>query len=208
MRIKTNNSSTKKNIFIALVFIAVNVFAQQDSEQGYIINEKGGTLHGKINDGVNEKYSISSQKIKFIGADGKEQKFKAKKIKEYCKKGFPIYRTITTNRGNKKFAEILENGAVLLFKYNKVTMEGDAAYNAGTSNVQYIDRAPVIYVEYYVQKKGNEKTLIMVPMSTFTSSMSRFFSDDPDIKKRIEEKSLLLENLQDIVKEYNKKRAL
>jgi len=197
----------KRRLFLVLILLVAKSYAQKDFVEGYIIVSTGDTLHGKINDGINEDCSTNRQKIRFIDESGKQQKYKATKAKEYCKKGFPVYKTIITNRGNKKFAEILESGEVILFRYYKVSGGGGTFYNYGGGNANYVSRPKVTYIEYYVQKRGNEKPQMMVPMRTFRSAMSKFFSDDQDIQKRIEDKTLLLEHLQDIVKEYNDRKA-
>lgn len=194
-------------------FIIDPSFCQQTYTEGYVLLETGDTLRGKIKDNVETDGDPSLQKIRFVDANGQKQKIDAKQAKEYRKNGFPPYRRILTNRGNKKFARVVEEGDIILYKYFREKGGGGSGFASvgsatfGSRDVVSAGRRPSTDVEYYIQWKGDKEPLLMVPNSGFKRIMSKFFERVPDIKIRIENEMVVRMNLEETVHEYNTRNA-
>ncbi len=191
-------------LLIVLLTSSLVVFSQKEREytEGYVLMEKGDTLRGKIRDNVETEDDPNKQRIWYVDKAGKTQRISAKKALEYRKNGFPPYRRIRTVRGHMKFARVMAEGAVILYKYFNVKSTGGVRnYGGGMA----FDVPADIDVEYYLQRAGKPE-LVLVPNFNFKSKMAKYFADDPDLKSRIESETVVRVNLPEAIQDYNEKR--
>lgn len=188
-------------IICALLFVSQFVFSQADYDDGYIITNSGDTVKGKIKDKKFSADVANCDKISFIGADGKDINKTPYNIKQYCKKGVRFYRSLPIGLESKlKFAEVLENGDVILFGYisnsfisttsdvfTKAEKEKDASKN----------------IEYFLQKRKDPNSLMKVKPKNFQEKAPYFFEDDDELMKKIEGNSLGYDDVRFIVKTHN-----
>lgn len=187
-----------------LLVISAASFSQKEKDytEGYVLMETGDTLRGKIRDNVETEGDVNKQRIWYVDKAGKTQRISAKKALEYRKNGFPPYRRIRTVRGNKKFARVMTEGSVILYKYFNVKSAGGVRnYGGGMA----YDMPADIDVEYYLQRAGKPE-LVLVPNFNFKSKMAKYFADDPDLKSRIENETVVRVNLTEAIQDYNEKR--
>lgn len=93
------------------------LYAQTD----YIINNDNTKVMGEVK-------SHSVDKVKFIPVGVKKaQKFNAQQIKEAYQAGHGVFRSVAVSDGKKPcFLQVLEDGEIKLYEYNK----GTTMYNA------------------------------------------------------------------------------
>jgi len=178
--------STKRILlFFCIQFIALSGFSQDGYVNGYIINFNGDTVKGKIKDRKYPKNLIGWQKINFINEKGEKEKYTADDIRGYSKNNSSSYRSLTLGvEGTKKFAQILESGAVILFDYS-----------LGLSQ-----NAPP---EYFLQKANDVNSLMEWREADYKKTATYFFKDDKELVKSIEDEKLKHGDIQTIVKKYN-----
>lgn len=186
--------STKKILFVFYLQILTVVafaqdevvaFAQDGYVRGYIINFVGDTVKGTIKDRKYPKNLIGWQKINFINEKGEKDKFTADDIRGYSKNNSSSYRSLALGvEGTKRFAQILESGAVVLF-----------AYSLGLSQ-----KAPP---DYFLQKTNDVNSLMEWREVDYKKTANYFFKENKDMIKLIESESLKHDDIQKIVKDYN-----
>jgi hypothetical protein len=195
----------KRFLFLFFVlFISRLVFAQAPFEDGYIINNSGDTIRGKIKDRKYVNSEANSDKIRFIYASGKERKVKPNEIKEYGRRGGVRYRSLPIGReARMQFAQILEYGNVILFGYatNAILGTTMAAIGPTSSKDGHVESR--IDIEYLYQRNKDLNSLMKVKRDKFESISLFYFKDDAELIKRIEDKSLKYEDIRKVVQMYN-----
>lgn len=175
----------KTLLLLSLQLILCMAFSQEGYRSGYIINYKGDTVKGKIKDRKYYNSLISWQKINFINDNGEKDKYTADDIRGYSKNGSSSYRSLALGvEGTRKFAEILESGAVVLF-----------AYTLGLSQ-----KAPP---DYFLQKANDVNSLMEWREADYKKTAIYFFKEDKELTKSIEDEVLKHSEIQTIVKKYN-----
>ena len=148
----------------------------QEFVNGIIITQRHDTIANVKIEKLNDAKSLLH--LNYIDADGSQQKPDISSIKSYT-------------RGDENFTRIYNNGDMVMVKQitaGKKLNLYERNYNGLTT--------------YYVQKVFDE--IIKVPSSgsKFNKVMGDFFSDSPEISKKIKSKEL--QDLKEIVNLYNK----
>lgn len=193
----------KLTAFLLILFMYS--FSQKGYMDGYIL--KGSdTIKGKVKDKL---ISFSPGRIKFIGADGKSQKFNPKQIEGYGKLGIIDFRTIKTGafRGGTRFAQVLADGDLILYMYsNTSTSHGrTTTYNGNgsfSSNYNGMNSSHT-NTYYFLQRKNKPDEIERVPPMRFYSFMTEYLQDDRELKAMLESKSFNYYDIEIIVKKYN-----
>ena len=86
--------------------------------------------------------------------------------------------------GNKRFAQILESGSIILF-----------AYSLGLSQKAVPD--------YFLQKTNDVNSLMQWRETDYKKTAPYFFKDDKELIKSIEAETLKHQDIQKIVQQYN-----
>ena len=187
--------------FSALLLVQF-CFSQDGYMDGYIITRKGDTIQGKIKDRKYPAGPGDSDKIRFIDEKGNESKKTPDEIKAYCKKGVLFFRSLPIGVDGKiRFAEILEYGDVILFGFTNDSFV--STISKSTSGKDKSKNALPLGVEYFLQKKNDTKSLMKVRPKEFERTASFYFQDDVELRKKIEERSLIYEDIRQVVKTYN-----
>ena len=193
-----------KKLFLYFFLVqAFAFFAQEGFIEGYVISNKGDTLKGKIKDRKFPKSTTSWQKIDFIDSAGKKYSFEPEEIKEYVRKGKTRHCTLIIGVGSSAtFLEVQEDGAVILYAYNRGTWGGAGVAIA----VKTSETGPKEHVEFFLQKKNIPNSLIQWRPGDYKFTAKVFFKDNAELLKEIENETLKAENIREIVKRYNESK--
>lgn len=173
------NQYLKIVLFILFSGGIVSAFSQVTFVKGYLINEKGDTLHGEIK--VNPKKEHENhQKVFFKDASGTQKNYKPNKVKGY---GYDNnnYVSITQN-DEAMFYKRLTNGDIMLFK---------SAFEVVNMNASSFD------YEYYLFRNGDKK-LTEVKPSKFKKQLQEWmsgaaaFADEYEESKKFNEESAIV----------------
>ena len=199
-----------KHLFtIIILFSCLFSLSQEGFEKGYVINNKGDTLRGKIKDRKYTAGVANSDKIRFIDSTGKEKSLDPYEIKQYCRRGV-FFRVLPIGLDAKlKFAEILEDGDVILFGYTSNSFVSTTSDVLSKSVDKNKDGKPDAdkNLEYFFQKRKDPNSLMKVKPKKFQETATFFFQNDSDLVKKIEDKSLGYDNIRLVVKTYNSNAA-
>jgi len=192
-----------KIILFFFLFKAISCFTQEGFLPGYVITNKGDTLKGKIKDRKFMNGTSSWQKIDFIDSAAKKYKFDPEEIKEYGRKGRTKYRTLVIGVESKKtFAEVQEEGAIILYANNLGTWGG-----TGTAVlVKTTEKGPKERVEFFLQKRNLPNSLMQWRPGDYKKTAQVFFKDDEELLKKVEEEILKEGDIREVVKKYNAKK--
>lgn len=215
---------------LALLFIAVNAYAQYDWTSAELHLTNGNTLSGEV--------KLSRQGIPSI-IPGKDRAFYRKNKDAKPKKFYPskvdhIVFTITfeveeagekvlksrkatyvpmylkKKKKRKRFVELMIEGKVSLLG-RSVRINGNSAAtpifsHQGTAYMHYHNFGPFSYNEFYVVKKGELPFQINQTsvFQTFRKKASEYFKGCKSLVEKIENKIYKEENLVEIVEYYNK----
>lgn len=196
----------KQYFLLFFIFcIGQRIFSQAPYELGYIINNKGDTIKGKIKDRKYTAGEANADKINFIDEKGKESKITPDKVSEYCKRGTVMFRSLPIGReGRMQFAQVIEYGNVILFSYiSNSLVSATISSLAPTSSKDKENTKKKIDVQYFYQKKKDTNSLMKVNKDKFESVSLFYFKDDSELIKKIEEKSIKFEDIKLVVKMYN-----
>lgn len=190
----------KKVFLYFFLIVTVNLFAQSGFLVGFIINNKGDTVKGKIKDRKYPKGTTGWQKIDFIDSAGRKYSYDAEEIKEYVRKGKTRYCSLPIGVGGKfTFLEVEEEGAVILYAYNRGTWGG-----AGIAIlVKTTPDGPKEHVEYFLQKKNNPNSLMQWRPGDYEKTAKVFFGDNEELMKQITDGVLKVEDVRLIVQKHN-----
>jgi hypothetical protein len=191
-------------LLLCFFFLSRLAFSQAGYEFGYIINNSGDTIKGKIKDRKFTTSPANSGKIKFIDAGGKQRKITPDQIKGYCRKGSVFYQTLPVGRESKlQFTKILERGNVILFGYTTNTFVSVNRSNDPHKKDTEDRVVEKIDFEYFYQRSKDPNSLMKVKKDKFESVSLFYFKDDAELIKKIEDKSLTYHDIELIVKMYN-----
>ncbi|MCD4735783.1 MAG: hypothetical protein K8R53_07040, partial [Bacteroidales bacterium] len=162
--------------------------------EGYIILEKGDTIHGEL---VVQSDVSSCNYVALKNQDGEILDFKKKEVKaykrgseEFVKKEYQIPGRLGITKG---YLKVLEKGEVILYelKYSNNAMgpNGTFYHNVSTGTAYFLEK---------------ENTFFRVKKSGFKRNMALYFADNAELSRKIKEKELKYRNIQQIVQIYNK----
>jgi hypothetical protein len=196
----------KKTIIISLIFLIQFSFAQNRFAPGYLYTGNNDSIAGKIRDRL--FFASSGKKIKFIGADGITKKFKAKNLYGYSKLGLVKYLSIPSSifGGRLRFMKVIEDGGLTLLTFTQRHSSGTSYGSSygGFSNGMYTGHSgSTTSTRFFIFKKGVKGKTGRVPYVGFKNFMLEYVSDDAEVKKLVEEKSLTYSDVQLIIKKYN-----
>jgi hypothetical protein len=182
--------------FFALLLLQVVIAKAQNPDKIDRLKDRGysdGFVTFKDGNGANglTRYH-SAHTVDFISADGKRTRYKAKKVSGFDRAGT---RFVTIGRS---FYEIIQEGKRIT-KYKKTV-----AYRTGTTRVEAeFSPSPMHFVTeiFYIKKNNGE--LLQIQEDYFLENFSRYFSDCPELSKRIKNKELRYEDLDQIIYVYN-----
>ncbi|CAM3880677.1 Lipoprotein [Flavobacterium branchiophilum] len=204
-------SNTTFLSLLTLLFIScgapkMNTATNFEIKQATIFLNNGSTTKGKVD------YPINSTEGKL--------KYKIDNNKKSIKKNEISKITIETSAGN------LEYFNLPLFKRNGVKIRKNKQLLAlavkGKVSLYYSQgsvyeqigqvRTPVYFTEYYC-KRENEAAATLIHIengvmnknAVFKYSAKRYFSDDAEIAKKIDDKSFTYKNILEVVALYNSK---
>jgi hypothetical protein len=187
-----------------VLFVGRLVFAQAPFEDGYIINNAGDTVRGKIKDRKYVTSEANSDKIRFIDASGKERKIKPEQAKGYGRRGNVHYRTLPVGKEAKlQFVKIIEYGNVILFGYATNAILGTTMASLAPTGSKDKHVEERIDIDYFYQRSKDPNSLMKVKRDKFESVSLFYFKDDVELIKKIEDKSLKYEDIELVVKTYN-----
>lgn len=185
----------KIRLGFTLIFLSIFSFSfgQKNYSEGYIITWENDTIHGKIRDHFSSRSTFAPGIIKFIDNSGLTTKYLPTDIKGYSKAGFENYMTIQDDFG-KNFARLIVEGNVKLLTIKKSGSfpgsNGAGGYNTSS-------------ISYYLYDSTTSKTTKVNPLY-FKSQMAEYFSEYSALKEMILNKELRNEDIEIIVKKYNK----
>ena len=183
-------------IFFFLTFFCccLETNAQKNFSEGYIILLSGDTVYGKVNDHF-RAYNNMPKKIKFIGKEGKEEKYLANKIKGYSKGDVSKYISIADLKDHSPFfAKVLIEGPVTL-----LTTAVEYSGGINTNDVFSLSNKTIYYFLKHLRKKSTHQ----VSDLQFKADMSNYFSDYPELQQQIINKELRFADMEIIVTKYN-----
>jgi hypothetical protein len=197
-----------KLILIVLLITFQYSIAQRRYVPGFIYFQNKDSVEGKIKDNL----AFSQKKIKFIDKIGVVKKYSTKQITGYSKLGISKYLSIPTQTlfDGFRFMEVLEDGDLTLLKYMKTYSSGPnygvnsyggghvSSYGGGN---QMRGSNTAIYL--YIKKNGAALKIDRVPHIGFKNLMLEYISDDLEVKKLVEEKSLTYSDVNLIIRKYN-----
>jgi hypothetical protein len=173
-------------IFLSIFFLISPSFAQPKPQfrKGFVIDLNGDTLKGKL---LILPSDLSCEKVT-IQLNGKEEKtFKPQKAKAYLT-GLEYYKSLNTGK-HVVFARRLAGGKVSLYQYVQET-------SLPIDKVEITDKNSKLYLE-------RDGVLTLVTGSNFKKSMAVYFKDYPDLAGKISKGTYKLEDIKNIVFEFN-----
>lgn len=202
-----------------LLLLAGTSAAQKNFVPGYIITLKGDTLKGKIKDRKYLGDAQSWQKIHFSDTLGRRFVYRPEDIREYGRRGHR-YRTLVIGvEGKPTFVELIEEGAVLLYAWNRGSWSGagnaiipSAEKKENESRLRFYVSLQGIslplseskdHFECFLQKKNQPNSLMQWRPRDYRQTAKVFFDDNPDIMQLINEGALDEQDIFAIVKKYN-----
>ena len=191
-------------LIISLLY-ATLAFSQPGYESGYIITQNGDTLFGKIKDKKYTDSPANADKISFIDVHGDETSKEPDEIKQYVKKQQQFFVVLPIGIESKlKFAEVLESGEVILYRYISNSLVNLTSNIVSSSDPKKKEKDNS---EYFLQKRKDPNSLMKVKAKAFKQITLLFFNSNSSLAKQIESNSLKIEDIRYIVKTYNEGAA-
>jgi len=199
----------KKTFVISLIFLFKLTFSQKNYAPGYIYTATNDSVSGKIKDRL--FFASSGKKIKFIGTDGITKKFNARNLYGYSKLGLLKYLSIPSSifGGRLRFMKVIEEGDLMLLSFTQTRSSGTSYSSSygGFSNAMYTSHSgSSTTTRFFIMKRGVRNKTGRIPYLGFKNFMLDYVSDDAEVKKLVEEKSLTYLDVQLIIKKYNENR--
>jgi hypothetical protein len=189
-----------KKLLLYFFLSSLVSWAQDGYLPGYVIKLNGDTVKGKVRDRKFINGTGSWQKIDFVDSENGKYGYDAEEIREYGRRGRTKYRSLNIGVESKAtFVEVQEEGAVVLYAYNRGTWGG--AGNAVL--VQTSGKGPKEHVEFFLEKNGQRASLMQWRPRDYKSTAKIFFSGEPDLIKQIEDEKLIETDIRLIVQKFN-----
>lgn len=174
---------------------SLQVMAQDDDKEDnsdqYIIMKTGDTLKGQIIDRDKKtNMRLEDQKIKFIKSETEKKTYGPGKIKGYSKDN-AYYESVMLKEDDYAFMEVIERGSLVLYKLDLERLKND--------------EVEVFETQYFV-KRAKDKTTpaVRIKDGNFKKDMMKFCADNADISAEINSKDYVFEDIEKLVREYNK----
>ncbi|MDX2171596.1 MAG: hypothetical protein SFY56_00655 [Bacteroidota bacterium] len=193
-------------LFLCIVFMQQS-YSQRRYTPGVVYLRNNDSVVGKIKD----QLFLSTRKIKFIGKEGKVKKYSVREITGYKKLGLLKYLVIPLGI-SMRFMRVIEDGDLILLEYIRSSggmSYGGGSYAGGGYGGGYgggmHTSTSGSSTQYYIKKARTNKSG-RVPLIGFKNFMLDYIGDDPEVKKLVEEKSLVSRDIFLIVKKYNENK--
>lgn len=198
INIKKGHKMKTIRLGFTLIFLSILTFSfgQKNYSEGYIITWENDTIHGKIRDNFSSRSTFAPGIIKFIDKSGLTTKYLPTDIKGYSKAGFENYMTIQDDFG-KNFARLIVAGNVKL-----LTIKKSGAFPVSNAGVGYTTSS-INSISYYLYNPTTSQTTKVNPLY-FKDQMAEYFSEYAELKEMIINKELRYQDIEIIVKKYNK----
>lgn len=200
----------KRLLIIAILLIFFNQ-VEAKKIPGYFISNSNDTVRVTFNISVSSTrpyFDSMEWRIKYYDAKNKKHillpnmareislNYKGKQFIMLSEKNTLGFVGSPTREHEYIFLHLLKSGKVMLFKYYR------KAPGPGMNNEFGGESAYFYGADDYILKKG-QQALFKVRDITFKKDMSEYFSDDPDIVQKIEDKTYKIRDIEEMVDEYN-----
>ena len=194
------------NRFIVILILLVsftNCSAQKYYTEGYIILLSGDTIHGQIKD-VKDAATANIKPITiwFQSRDGVEKKYRATDISGYCRASNLKYFSVRDLDEGPFFARVIIQGSLTLIALSSCYGEyylGRSYSGLDSKLLKDAMRKSRFFLLHINKKSTHEINKIF-----FKDDMFQYFSDYPELQQMIADKQLKYEDIEIMVKKYNK----
>ena len=198
------------------VFLSVCVCGQ-NSVDGYVVTITGDTIRGKVMDRNTLFDSTTYQHFKVELPDGKTMKFDPKGVRMYTLEGYPRYTPIRLENGRRYFAEIQEEGPIILYRAMVQDARKNMGAGVGAPGYSYMNagggwtnvsgtpgNSGSLYYksEYYIEKRETGKYM-KIPSFYFKTYLDKYFKDDPVYAEACKQLPPVYENFRQFIRLYN-----
>lgn len=160
--------------------------AQVTFTPGYVVLNTGDTIKGEIKNNPKKQFDLFSKVL--VKLDEERRKtYKADKVKSYT---FEDNTFIAKKMdGEMVFMKRISEGAIDLyeFQYEWINAKNETEIRS----------------EYYVEKEGTEEP-VRIKSGRFRKQIAEIMSDNEEIVKELEDNKYDVENLAEVVENYNK----
>lgn len=179
-----------------LMFTSVNLLAQDDDEpavtngQGYVVTNKGDTLKGEIIERDKKTgLRLEDDKIKLIISPTEKKTYAPGKIKMYYN-GENVYESVEFKNDEFAFMQVVSKGALALYQLDlERNKKGEIE---------------VYETQYYVKKPAEKGAIaIRIKENNFKKDIGLLIKDNDDMYDEINNKDLVFEDLEKVIKDYN-----
>ena len=170
----------------SFLLVANFASAQVTFTPGYVLLNTGDTIKGEIKNNPKKQFDLFSKVMVKITEEQKKS-YKADKVKMYV---FGETTFISKQMdGEMVFMRRLSEGAIDLyeFQYEWINSKNETEIRS----------------EYYLEKEGHAE-LVRIKSGRFRKQVAEIMSDNGEIVKEIEEKKYEVENIAEVVDNYNK----
>ncbi len=178
---------------------SVNLMAQDDDDEpetklggtGWVITNKGDTIKGEILERDKKTgLRFEGDKIRLTNAANEKKTYAPGRIKAYYN-GETYYESVPFKEDEFGFMELVSTGVLNLYRLD---LERDKK-----GEIEVYD------TQYYVRKSSDKKGVATrIKDNNFKKEMTTFCKDNQDIIDLINDKDYVFEDLEKLVKDYNK----
>ena len=192
-----------KSAFIIFIFLAAGftTTAQKSFSEGYIVTLTNDTIKGKIKDYFPARFSIAPKKIAFIDSSGIEKVYMPKDLSGYSKADIANYLSVDIGNG-RNFVKVEIDGYISLLS---IKGKGTSIMFAptGTGGMHPVSGGSYETETFYLFKK-QDNAYLEVTKTGFKEWVASFVADNTKLKEMILNKELRYDDIEIIVKIYNK----
>lgn len=172
----------RKELIIIVLCCSFSLISFAQKHKDFILTLHKDTVFGQIKINPDEEHITFTHQRKRIYFHPKT--LKAFGIYKKITKAYQVYKSITNARGQSMFVEVLNEGKVNLYKYQKNKIIAQAKY----------------YKEFYYIGHSDKKLVTMTPDS-YEKTMKAFVKDHPNLLTKIEHISY--QEVSQIIASYN-----
>jgi hypothetical protein len=195
-----------RNAVIIFILLAAGftTAAQKSFSEGYIVTLKNDTIKGKVKDYYPARFSFAPKKISFIDSSGIEKVYMPKDLSGYSKADMANYLSVDVGNG-KNFVKVEIDGFITLLSI-KGRGTSTMFVPGGTGGMHPVSGGTYETETFYLYKKQDSAFLEVTKMG-FKEWVANFVADYTKLKEMILNKELRYEDIEIIVKMYNKWKA-
>lgn len=156
----------KKRIYLILFITSICTLAFAQKHKDFILTLNKDTIFGNVTLNTSVAHITFTHKRKRVY-------FHPKTLKAFGifdkKKGYKYYKSITNNRGTAMFVEVLDQGPIKLYKYQKREKIANAEYS---KSLYYIGRS--------------DEALSTITPNSYEQTMKALVKDHPALLTQVE----------------------